>query len=70
MTILNVYECRRWKLDGDSWLGALIVAAPNPEEARALCAYIEGWRIFSNIVLWPGVQAEGKPRILYDDYMR
>ena len=71
-TNMNVYICKRYSENsGESWMGALIIAAPNEEEAI---------QIFNNreyedgppkeVVKMDRVEAAGTARVLYDDDMR
>lgn len=67
---LSVYEVRRWHThDGESWRGALIIAANNETEAFDLFWQHEH-DLASQLVTIDGVFAVGVPRVLYDDELR
>lgn len=66
---LHVYVCRRWETEIDTWMGALIVAAHNEDEAVATCNRYEGIE-FLHVEVMLGVFATGETRVLYDDELR
>lgn len=70
---LQVWECRRFASSGDESAGALIIAAHDQDEARAIYREREGgdgYYGLPDMHLWEGVTATGAPRVLYDDMTR
>ena len=66
---MNLYECRRHKEYEMTWMGALLIAAPNIEEAKKKFIEIENNEP-NEIEQIEGVQVKGKVRVIYNDDMR
>jgi len=72
LPLLCVWECRRYNSNvGDSWAGALLIAAPDESTARKIFISEDVWHEEpKEVVQMEGVYADGPSRIIYDNDMR